>query len=155
MREYETVIVLHPSYEDKEVEAEIQAICDLITAQGGEILNVDRWGRRRLAYEIKRVHEAVYTLVYWRGEQNTPDDLKRRFRLNERMLRYMTVISEGPPPMPREEIEAVPAGEEAMGGGLPPAPTAPEAAREASAVASTPPVQESNAAGEAEGAPRE
>jgi len=155
LREYETVIVLHPSYEDKEVEAEIQAISDLITAQGGEILNVDRWGRRRLAYEIKRVHEGIYTLLYWRGAQNTPDDLKRRFRLNERMLRYMTVISEGPPPMPREETEGAPAGEESPGAGMNPVPMVVEADRGPAPAASPAPVQQSNAAGEAEGPPRE
>jgi small subunit ribosomal protein S6 len=113
LRDYETVIVLHPSYEDKEVEAEIQAVTEIISGSDGEVLEVDRWGRRRLAYEIGKAHEGIYTLIRWRGESRTPDDIKRRFRLNERMLRFMTIISEGPPPLVvRSETESpAPVGE--------------------------------------------
>ncbi len=155
MREYETVFVLHPSYEDKEVEAEIQAISDIITTQGGEVLNVDRWGRRRLAYEIKRVHEGIYTLIYWRGAGNTPDDIKRRFRLNERMLRYMTVISEGPAPMPRAEGEGAPGGDEAAAEGSIPVRVPAEGVPEAAPAPGPLSNQESNPAGEADGSPRD
>ena len=111
MRDYETVFVLHPSYEDKEVEAEILAITGVITASGGSMLEIDRWGRRRLAYEIKKAHEGIYTLIRWQGSALAPRDLDRRFRLNERMLRYMTVISEGPllPPKLETEVTAHPA----------------------------------------------
>ena len=96
MREYETVFVLHPNYEEKEFEAEIQAVSDMITASGGSMLEVDRWGRRRLAYDIKKVHEGIYTLLRYNSEPGVLKDIERRFRMNERMLRYMTVISEGP-----------------------------------------------------------
>lgn len=96
MREYETVFVLHPNYEEKEFEAEVQAISDMITASGGSIMEVDRWGRRRLAYDIKKVHEGIYTLLRYNSEPGVLKDIERRFRMNERMLRYMTVISEGP-----------------------------------------------------------
>lgn len=106
MRDYETVMVLHPSYEDKEVEAEIQAVSGIITASGGSVLEIDRWGRRRLAYEIKKAHEGIYTLVRWRGGPQIPEEIRRRFRLNERMLRFMTIFSEGPyPASPRAEAE--------------------------------------------------
>jgi small subunit ribosomal protein S6 len=113
LRDYETVFVLHPSYDEKEVEAEIQAVSDLIAASGGSVIEVDRWGRRRLAYEIKRAHEGIYTLIRWQGGPLAPDDIKRRFRLNERMLRYMTIFSDGPPPAPpRPESERADAGAE-------------------------------------------
>lgn len=115
MRDYETVFVLHPSYEEKEVEAEIQALSDIIAASGGAVLEIERWGRRRLAYEIKRVHEGIYTLLRWRGSAAVPRDMERRFRLNERLLRHMTVISEGPlAPPPRLEGEAQPPRAEAV-----------------------------------------
>jgi small subunit ribosomal protein S6 len=103
LREYETVFVLHPTYEEKEFEAEVQAVSDLITASGGSILEIDRWGRRRLAYDIKKVHEGIYTLIRYKSEVAVLKDLERRFRMNERMLRYMTVISEGPLPQPHAE----------------------------------------------------
>lgn len=100
MREYETVFVLHPSIEEKDVEAEIQAISDLITGTGGAVEEVERWGRRRLAYEIQKVHEGTYTLIRFHGEAQTLKDLDRRFRLNEKLLRHLTILSEGPPPPP-------------------------------------------------------
>ena len=110
MRDYETVFVLHPSYEEKEVEAEIQALSGIIAASGGTLLEIDRWGRRRLAYEINKVHEGIYTLLRWHGGASVPREIERRFRLNERLLRHLTVISEGPlAPPPRPEVEALPA----------------------------------------------
>jgi small subunit ribosomal protein S6 len=103
LREYETVFVLHPNYEEKEFEAEVQAVSDMITASGGSIIEIDRWGRRRLAYDIKKVHEGIYTLLRYNSEPGVLKDIERRFRMNERMLRYMTVISEGPLAPPRAE----------------------------------------------------
>jgi small subunit ribosomal protein S6 len=103
LREYETVFVLHPNYEEKEFEAEIQMVSDMITTSGGSIIEVDRWGRRRLAYDIKKVHEGIYTLLRYNSEPGVLKDIERRFRMNERMLRYMTVISEGPLAPPRAE----------------------------------------------------
>ncbi len=103
MREYETVFVLHPNYEEKEFEAEVQAVSDMITASGGSIIEIDRWGRRRLAYDIKKVHEGIYTLLRYSSEPGVLKDIERRFRMNERMLRYMTVISEGPLAPPHAE----------------------------------------------------
>ena len=100
MREYETVFVLHPSIDDKEVDAEVQALRELITSTGGTVEDVERWGRRRLAYEIQKVHEATYTLIRFHAQGPTLAAIDRRFRLNEKMLRYLTVLSEGPPPPP-------------------------------------------------------
>jgi small subunit ribosomal protein S6 len=111
LREYETVFVLHPTYEEKEVEAEIQLVSDMITNSGGSILEIDRWGRRRLAYEIDKVHEGIYTLLRFSSDTPVLKDIDRRFRLNERMLRYMTVISEGPLAPPRTEGVDGPGGE--------------------------------------------
>lgn len=103
MREYETVFVLHPTYEEKEFEAEVQAVSDMITASGGNIIEIDRWGRRRLAYDINKVHEGIYTLIRYNSDAAVLKDIERRFRMNERMLRHMTVISEGPLAPPRAE----------------------------------------------------
>ena len=111
MREYETVFVLHPTYDEKEFEAEVQAVSDLITSSGGSIIEIDRWGRRRLAYDIKKVHEGIYTLLRYKSDSGVLKDLDRRFRMNERMLRYMTVISEGPVAPARAEGGAEGPGE--------------------------------------------
>jgi small subunit ribosomal protein S6 len=106
LREYETVFLLHPSLDDKEVEAEITAVCGLVTGSGGTIEEVERWGRRRLAYEIQKVHDGTYTLVRFKAGSQTLADLSRRYRLNEKLLRHLTIRSEGPPAPPtRPETE--------------------------------------------------
>jgi len=96
LQEYESVTVLRPTLNEDEIEAEIKTISGLIAASGGEVLEVERWGRRRLAYEIQKVHEGIYTFYHFNGTPQTVQELERRYRLNERLLRHLTVLSEGP-----------------------------------------------------------
>lgn len=96
MREYEVVFVLHPSVNEAGVEEEIRTVSEMITSSGGTIDRVDRWGRRRLAYEIQKVHEATYTLIQFTSGTDVLRDIERRFKLNELMLRHMIIRAEGP-----------------------------------------------------------
>ena len=96
MREYETVIVLDPALDDTRVSQEIDTVQNVITQGGGEVLEVQRWGRRRLAYEIRKKREGIYSLIRFKSEGTVLDDLKRRFLINESLLRRLTVLSEGP-----------------------------------------------------------
>ena len=109
LREYETVFILHPSLEDQQVEEEIEGVRKTIEAGSGEILGIERWGRRKLAYEIQKVHEGIYTLIRFRSDVDVFRELERRYRLREDVLRHLTVISQGPPPEPIQHRE----GEEA------------------------------------------
>lgn len=103
LREYETVFVLHPSLEENQVEEEIEGVQKTIEAGAGEIVAVERWGRRKLAYEIRKVHEGIYTLVRFRSDKGVFQDLERRYRLRESVLRHLTVVAQGPPPEPEPE----------------------------------------------------
>lgn len=120
LREYETVFVLHPGLEDARVEEEIEGVRSTISAASGEILDVERWGRRKLAYTIGKVHEGIYTLIRFRAEANAISDLERRYRLREDILRHLTVVSQGPPPgemgQRRDEAgtQAAPASQEGL-----------------------------------------
>lgn len=103
MREYETVIVLDPALDDTRVGQEIDTVQSVITQGGGEVLEVQRWGRRRLAYEIRKKREGIYSLIRFKSEGSVLDDLKRRFLINESLLRHLTVLSEGPMAPPSGE----------------------------------------------------
>jgi small subunit ribosomal protein S6 len=103
LREYETVIVLDPALDDTRVSQEIDTVQNVITQGGGEILEVQRWGRRRLAYEIRKKREGIYSLIRFKSEGGVLDDLKRRFLINESLLRHLTVLSEGPMAPPSGE----------------------------------------------------
>ncbi len=103
MREYETVFVLDPALDDSRVEQEIETVSNLITQGGGEVLEVQRWGRRRLAYEVQKKREGIYSLIRYKSEREVLTELKRRFHLNESLLRHMTVLSLGPSAPPSSE----------------------------------------------------
>lgn len=103
MREYETVIVLDPGLDDTRVDQEVETVSTVITQGGGEVLEVQRWGRRRLAYEVQKKREGNYSLIRFKSERGVLEELKRRYLLNESMLRHLTVMSLGPSAPPSAE----------------------------------------------------
>ncbi|MEZ4653268.1 MAG: 30S ribosomal protein S6 [Candidatus Eisenbacteria bacterium] len=100
MRDYETTIILRTNLEEAEIEKEIKAFEEGITSRGGEMVLFDRWGKRRLAYEIDRQHEGYYVMARYASSAEVPAELERRFRINEKLLRYLTVVAETPRPQP-------------------------------------------------------
>jgi small subunit ribosomal protein S6 len=96
MREYETIFVLDPDVDESQVEVEVNRVRDIVTGRAGEITEVQKWGRRKLAYEINRKKEGIYTLVRFQGGPEVLSELNRRYRLNENLLRHLTVLYEGP-----------------------------------------------------------
>ncbi|MCK4273036.1 30S ribosomal protein S6, partial [bacterium] len=88
---YETVFILDAPSDA--IDAEIQKVTDLITANKGEVVSVDRWGMKKLAYEIKRKGQGFYTCVYFKGEADLPAKLEHHYKLSELYLRYLTVVS--------------------------------------------------------------
>ena len=105
MREYETVICVRADLDEAEQEKELTTVTSLITEKGGEVVLIDPWGRRRLAYEVNKHHEGVYTLVRYLGNNDILHEMERRFRINENLLRHLTVVAEAPLPAPKAEGE--------------------------------------------------
>jgi small subunit ribosomal protein S6 len=91
-REYETVFILDPGLEEAKVNEEIERAEAVIKDHGGNIEEVERWGRRRLAYEIGRKRDGVYTLIRYHAGGPAVKELERRMRLNESVLRALTVV---------------------------------------------------------------
>jgi small subunit ribosomal protein S6 len=91
-REYETVFILDPGLEEAKVNEEIERAETLIKDNGGNVDEVERWGRRRLAYEIGRKRDGVYTLIRYHAGGPAVKELERRMRLNESVLRALTVV---------------------------------------------------------------
>jgi len=103
LKEYETVIVLEPTLDEGRVNQEIETVGNVIAQGGGEVLEIQRWGRRRLAYEVRRRREGIYSLIRFRSERAVLEELERRFKLNESMMRHLTVLSPGPMAAPSAE----------------------------------------------------
>lgn len=89
---YETVVLVGTNQEDAAIEATVRKYQDMIAA-GGEIVRVDRWGKRRIAYEIEGQSHADYTVYYYHSAKNTlVSELERHLRLDESVLRFLTVV---------------------------------------------------------------
>ena len=88
---YECVVIVDPDETDEGVDAVIGQLRDHIQAAGGDVLFVDRWGRRKLAYPIRRKTEGVYSLIYIEGQPDLPRLLRARIRIMESILREMVI----------------------------------------------------------------
>jgi len=88
---YETVFVLNPELTEEDVEANIQSTVQLLEGKGAEIIRLDRGGKRRLAYVMRKQRYGYYNLIHFRTTPEALPDLERMYRLSERVLRYLTV----------------------------------------------------------------
>ena len=90
-RTYEIVFIVNPDAEDAEVMKLTEAVQKIITDQGGSITKTEMMGRRQMAYEISHKRDGVYVLLEVDGSGAEIAELERRMRVNDRILRYMTI----------------------------------------------------------------
>ena len=91
MRTYEVMIILDPSLEERTVEPSLDKYLNVIRKDGGSVESVDIWGRRRMAYEIKKNQEGIYAVVNLTAEPDTVKELDRQLTLNESILRTKVI----------------------------------------------------------------
>ena len=87
MRPYEIMIILDPEVEERTLAATIDKLLAVIPAEGGSIDKVDIWGRRRMAYDIKKRSEGIYAVIDFTATSDTAKELDRQLGLNEIVLR--------------------------------------------------------------------
>ena len=87
MRRYELMVILDPELEERTVAPSLDKFLNVIRKGGGTVENVDIWGRRRLAYEIKKKAEGIYAVVNFTSEPATAKELDRQLGLNESIMR--------------------------------------------------------------------
>ena len=91
LRAYEVVVILDPSLEERTVAPSLDKYLFLVTKDGGTVDNVEVWGRRRMAYEIKKNAEGIYAIVSLQAEPATVKELDRQLTLNESVLRTKVI----------------------------------------------------------------
>lgn len=91
MRQYEVMIILDPSLEDKDVKAAVDKFLTTVTSRGGSVRNIDHWGKRRFAYEIRHLLEGYYTVVDLQATPETVDELSRVLGLADGVIRHKAV----------------------------------------------------------------
>ncbi len=90
-RTYEIVFIVNPDADDTEVMRLSEAMQKIVTNQGGAITKTEMMGRRQLAYEISHKRDGVYVLLEVEGSGREIAELERRMRVNDQILRYMTI----------------------------------------------------------------
>lgn len=91
LRKYELLYVLRHDSPAENTQATIDKIKDTITGQGGTILLHESWGKKKLAYEIKKLNKGIYQLTTFAGESSIIHEIERNLRINQEVLRWLTV----------------------------------------------------------------
>jgi len=94
LREYELVLILDPEMEDEQVSATVDRMKQLVAARGGELTDVNPWGKRKLSYPIKSHNEGNYIVTHFRMEPSQTAELEATLRLSEEVLRHLLVKTE-------------------------------------------------------------
>ncbi|MBC3194560.1 30S ribosomal protein S6 [Pseudonocardia sp. C8] len=87
MRHYEVMVILDGSLDERTVQPSLEQFLSVVKSDGGSIEKIEVWGKRRLAYEIKKQGEAIYAVVEITAEPATVAELDRQLGLNESVLR--------------------------------------------------------------------
>lgn len=91
MRPYEMLFVLRPDLEEEETNAAIERLTNLIQQNQGEVEQINRWGKKRMAYEVRDYRDGYYVLALFQGVPATAKELDRVVRLSDEVLRHIII----------------------------------------------------------------
>jgi small subunit ribosomal protein S6 len=115
MRKYETIFILDPDLEDEQTQSTVEKVKGIITQSNGEVIKVEDWGKRKLAYTVKKKAKGHYILIHFSGSPILLSELERNFRVMDAVIKFQSVrLDEGqesatktflPEEPPEEETE--------------------------------------------------
>ena len=91
MNKYELAVVVSAKIEDDERAQVIEKVKALVERFGGQISDVDEWGKKRLAYEIQKMKEGFYYFVHFESDSVCPNEVENHIRIMEPVVRYLCV----------------------------------------------------------------
>lgn len=94
MRQYELMLVLKPQLDEEAIDAALGRYSEIVTGVGGEVTNINKWGKRRLAYEIDDLTEGFYVVLNFTTTPAAVDELERVLKITDEPLRYLVVKDE-------------------------------------------------------------
>jgi len=92
--DYEMVIVYKPGATDLDNEKAVESLKELIEGLGGNIKQVEPWGKKKLAYPIARLNEGYYVLIHFSLDPGKTREIENKLRINEQVLRHLLVVDE-------------------------------------------------------------
>jgi small subunit ribosomal protein S6 len=128
MTEYETTMVLRPELGGDAIEATLDRVRDVVKTNGGKLIAINHWGKKKLAFEINKSSRGIFVHTQYLGEHGLVAELERNLRIADSVLRYLTVrVARNIDPgkyeekqyvRPQYEAEEVAASEEAAAPGF-------------------------------------
>jgi small subunit ribosomal protein S6 len=100
MRTYESLYIVHPEVVGDDLTAMVDKFQEVLSGQQAEIIKLDNWGTRKLAYPIAKQGRGCYVQTIFQAEPQVIAEFERRLRLDEKILRFLTVLFDG-------DIEAI------------------------------------------------
>ncbi len=105
VRDYELMYIVRPELDDEALRSTVKSVRTLIEGQGGEVVKTTLWGKRRLAYEVRRLRDGHYVLVVLRLDGAKVAPVERALRIHDTVFRHLLVLHEGEMPEADGEIE--------------------------------------------------
>lgn len=91
MNKYEFAVVVNAKIEDDERAATIEKVKEYISRFGGNVTDVDEWGKKRLAYEIQKMKEGYYYFIHFESDSTVPAEVEKRVRIMENVIRFLCI----------------------------------------------------------------
>ena len=91
MRKYETIFIIHPDLSEEESREVVEKVKGIIENLKGEVLKIEEWGKRKLAYEIKKMSKGNFVIFHFSGSLELLKEVERNLRLMDAVLKYQTV----------------------------------------------------------------
>lgn len=104
MKRYEVIAIIKTDVAEEDINAVIERSSNIIAERKGVIAKTEKWGKRRLAYEINKQKDGFYFFIDYAGDGSIVAEMERNFKIDDRILKFMTVTKEGA--VTREGIDA-------------------------------------------------
>lgn len=94
MKAYELLYIIRPDMDDEAVATAVDKFSEVVANNGGADVTVDKWGKRRLAYEVDDFREGIYILMNFNGEARTAQEVERVMKISDSVVRFLTTKKE-------------------------------------------------------------